>query len=316
MNWQLRVLVTLVSSFTWMAASGCLAQSTTAARLAGEIQNAELMVQQPSSQNDGTAWWKLGMLYQNAARYRDAERCYAHATSLLRHGDSRTLADALDSMGTVYVETGDYAKAAPLENQALAMREAGNDSIGVGRSWMHLAMLSLGEKDASSAARYTQMAVQRLVHREAQDGSAGTPEEQMTALIGLALARCAQGTFQGAIDPLKRAHRLALEDKDAGDFPAGYTDFLLGYAEWRESDNRQAAQLMKKGTAGIEAELGWGHPTYISVMTQYETFLEQAGQFTEAAAVKTKLAQVEASQRPAQQVAIRTNAAAPIPASH
>jgi tetratricopeptide (TPR) repeat protein len=313
MNWQLRVLVTLVSSFTWMAASGCLAQSTTAARLAGEIQNAELMVQQPSSQNDGTAWWKLGMLYQNAARYRDAERCYAHATSLLRHGDSRTLADALDSMGTMYVETGDYAKAAPLENQALAMREAGNDSIGVGRSWMHLAMLSLGEKDASSAARYTQMAVQRLVHREAQDGSAGTPEEQMTALIGLALARCAQGTFQGAIDPLKRAHRLALEDKDAGDFPAGYTDFLLGYAEWRESDNRQAAQLMKKGTAGIEAELGWGHPTYISVMTQYETFLEQAGQFTEAAAVRTRLAQIQVPERSGQQAA--STAKAPIPAS-
>ena len=308
MNWQSRVLVTLLGSFTWMAASGCPAQSTTAARLAGEIQNAELTVQQPSSQNDGTAWWKLGMLYQDAARYRDAERCYTRAIAMLQKGDSTTLANALDSMGTMYVETGNYAKAAPLENEALTMREAGNDSIGVGRSWMHLAMLSLGEKDASSAARYAQMAVQRLVRRGAQEGNAGTPEEQMTALIGLALARCGQGTFQGAIDPLKRAHRLALEDKGAGDFPAGYTDFLLGYAEWRSGDDRQAAQLMKKGAAGIEAELGWGHPTYISVMTQYETFLEQAGQFTEAAAVRTRLAQIQASQRSGQQVASTANA--------
>lgn len=272
-----------------------MAQSTMADRLAREIRVAEMTVQQPSAQNDGTAWWKLGTLYQDAARYGDAERCYARAVGLLQHGDPTWLANALDSMGTMYVETGDYAKAEPLEKQALAMREAGGDSMGEGRSWMHLAMLSLGEQDPSSAVRYGQMAVLRLVPRGKRGGDAGTPEEQMAALIDLALARCAERDCREAIDSLKRAHRLAVHNHGASDFEGAYTEFLLGYAEWKSGNDREAARRMKSGAAGLETQLTWGHPTFIALMTQYGIFLEQAGQLQEAAAVRAKLARLEAS---------------------
>ncbi|HEX4311181.1 MAG TPA: tetratricopeptide repeat protein [Acidobacteriaceae bacterium] len=316
MNWQSRVLVTLVGGIPWMAASGCGAQNTTAARLAGEIDRAERMMQQPSSQNDGAAWWKLGMLYQDAARFGDAERCYVRATALLQLGDPALRANALDSMGTMYVEMGENAKAEPLEKQALALREAGGDSIGEGRSWMHLAMLSLGEQDSSSAVRYAQMAVERLEPSKAHGAGAASPEERMTALIDLALARCAHDGCRGAIEPLKRAHRLATENPDASGFTTGYTEFLLGYAEWKSGHGDQAGRLMKSGIVGIEGQLGWGHPTYISVMTQYESYLEQAGEFTEASAVRTKLSRAEAAQHLKHQVASGTNATIPPSASH
>ena len=47
----------------------------------------------------------------------------------------------------------------------------------------------------------------------------------------------------------------------------------------------------------MEDDLGWGHPTYISALKQYETFLQQIGHNAEAAEVKAKVTQVEASHR-------------------
>jgi hypothetical protein len=67
----------------------------------------------------------------------------------------------------------------------------------------------------------------------------------------------------------------------------------MGYAEWKSGNHDRAEKLMKSGTMSIEAQLGWGHPTYIAAMTQYESFLEEAGQFTAAAEVRTKLARIQ-----------------------
>lgn len=288
LRWRVFAIVLGIAA---LAGTPCWPQGTRVARLADDIHDAELRLREPSMQNDGAAWWKLAMLYQDAARYADAERCYSRAVALLKDGDRQALANAMDSMGTMYVETGAYAQAEPLEKQALAMRESADDSIGVGRSWMHLAMLSLGEHDAPSAAKYAKMATQRLVYT----GSSATPEEQMTSLIDLVLALCAEGRCQAAIAPLKEAHRLALANYGAGEFPAGYTDFLMGYTEWKSGNKDRAEQLMKSGTASIEAQLGWGHPTYIAVMTQYESFLEESGHFNAAAEVRSKLARIQTS---------------------
>ena len=61
---------------------------------------------------------------------------------------------------------------------------------------------------------------------------------------------------------------------------------------------------MKTGRAAIEAQLGWGHPTYIAAMTQYEDFLEECGQLSEAAEVRAQLARVRASVAPSGELAL------------
>ena len=276
------------------------AQNTTTTALDSEIHDYERFVRNQVVQQNGAVWWHLAMLYQDAARYEDAEHAYSTALQLLKSGDRKTLAKAMDEMGTMYVETGSYAKAEPLERQALAMREADKDSVAVGRSWMHLAMLSLGKHEIAEAATYAELAADRLVpERTGHPAEKGaTPEEKMTALIYLSLARCAQGVCAAALPDLKLARSMAHTSYGPGDFPAAFTDFLTGYAYWKSGDNSSAAELMKNGTAGMEAQLGWGHPTYISSMKEYEVFLEQTHRPSEAAAVRAKLARVQASRKP------------------
>lgn len=273
------------------------AQPVPPSAIAVQIRELELQVKKQSGQGNGETLWKLAMLYQDAARYEDAEHAYEKAIELLRTGNRTTLANAEDCMGTMYVETGRYAQAEPLEREALAIRNAENDSVGLGRSWMHLAMLSMGKHELADSAKYAELATERLVPerrgRPAQDGA--TPEEKMTALTYLALARCAQGACAAALPELKRALDLAQTSYKADSFPVAYLDFLLGYAYWKSGDDRMAADLMKSGAAGIEAQLGWGHPTYISLMTQYQAFLAQTGRSAEAAEVRAKIAHLRAS---------------------
>src|SRR5271156_1030956 len=291
-----RILVALVLGLT-LANGPLWAQNTASTALDREIHKYQLLVQDQVVQQNGAVWWHLAMLYQDAARYGDAEHAYAKALELLETGDRTTLANAMDEMGTMYVETGRYAKAEPLEREALAMREAGNDSVGVGRSWMHLTMLSLGRHNLANAANYAELAADRLVPERTGHAAekAATPEEKMTALIYLSLVRCAQRDCAQAIPELRAASGIAQASYGAGGLPVAFTDFLLGYAYWKSGDTRSAAELMKSGTAGLEAQVGWGHPTYIAAMTQYEAFLKQTGRNTEAAEVKAKIARVQAS---------------------
>lgn len=296
-----RFLVALVFDLA-LASGPAWPQNTTATALDGEIQKYERFMQDQVVQQNGAVWWHLAMLYQDAARYQEAEHAYSKALELLKTGDRITLANAMDEMGTMYVETGRYAQAEPLEQEALAMREAQKDPVAVGRSWMHLAMLSLSRRDLADAANYAEMAAERLVPERAGHPAekAATPEEKMTVLIYLSLVRCAQGVCVRAIPELKEAGQLARTSYGPQDFPVAFADFLLGYAYWKTGDSSSAAELMRSGTAGMDRQLGWGHPTYICAMTQYEAFLRQTRRNAEAAEVRAKIARVQASRRPAE----------------
>lgn len=268
------------------------AQQTLPAPLEQQLQAAEAQVTQACGQNDGAAWWRLAMLEQDAARYRDAERSYLRAIALLEPGDQATLANALDSAGTMYVETGDYSRGESLEQRALDLRQAQHDALGEGRSWMHLAMLSLGRHDTAAAARYAELAKQRMI--DSPTSLEASPEEKMTTLINLSLALCADSRCARALAPLQQAHRLAQADHGAaGAMPIGWIDFLLGYVHWHLGDTAQAARLMKSGLAGMESQLGFGHPTYIAALNEYRAFLEQIGDLGGAAALRARLARLQ-----------------------
>ena len=254
------------------------------------IHQQEILLEQPAAHADAAAWWTLARLDQDAARYADAEHAWTHALSLVNSNDRATRANLLDGLGTVYVETGDFTRAEPLENEALALRESLHDSTGEGRSWMHLAMLALGRHDVATAAHNAQLAADRLLN-----STAATPQEQMTALITLSFVRCAQNLCSAAIPLLKKAHHIALTSSQAQSFPAAFTDFLLGYADWRDGNLHAAARLMKSGSAGMRTQLGSNHPTYISAMTQYAAFLDQTHHSAEAAAIRAELSQSPSS---------------------
>lgn len=273
-----------------LIAAGGAAQETESTA-PGEIHRYELLVQQPATKDKGMVWWKLAMLYQDAARYADAEHAYKQALRLLQSSGRTIQANLKDQMGTMYVETGRYAEAEQLEQNALALREAQQDALGIGLSWMHLAMLSLGKRQNAEGEMYAELAVERLIpdRSEKAGQNTATPEQKMTALIYLSLARCAARNCVDALAPLKRAMTIADASYPKQSFPVAYITFLEGYARWKRGDSHSAARLMKSGTEGMEVRLGWGHPTYISAMRQYEKLLMQSGHEAEAAEVKQKL---------------------------
>ena len=205
-------------------------QNAQAVSLANQIREDGLSVGNEPAQGNGEAWFKLARVYQDRARYGDAERAYRKAVDLLKAGDRMTLVNAMDCMGTMYVETGRYSEAEPLEREALAIREEQKDSVGIGRSRMHLAMLSLGKHQLVEAASEAELAVSILVPErtglEARNGAA--PEEKMTALIDLSLVRCAQGACAEALSHLQRARELARADYRAEKPPRRVYQFPPG----------------------------------------------------------------------------------------
>jgi tetratricopeptide (TPR) repeat protein len=244
--------------------------------------------------NSSGAWWKLAIFYQNSARFGDAERAYGKALELMRSGNPVALANVMDCMGTMYVQTGRFAEAEQLERKALAIRQDQKDSSGVGLSWMHLAMLSMGKHDIADAETYAELAVERLVSDRREN--VATEEQKMTALAYLALARCAARECSEAMAPLKKAMTIAEAGYARKSFPISYLQFLEGYVDWKRGDRRAAAKLMKIGTEGMEVQLGWGHPTLGLAMRQYEEFLVATKRTAEAMEVQEKLVRLAGTQ--------------------
>jgi tetratricopeptide (TPR) repeat protein len=280
-----------------------LSQHVTGASLTDEISACKESINAAHGHSDGESWLKLAMLYQDAAQYENAERAYSESIRLLEADDPIRLAYALDGMGTLYVEIGAYAKAEPLEQESLVIREERKDSVGAGRSWMHLAVLSLGEHELTEAASEAEQAVTLLVPEGAgiQAGGGGTPVEKTTALIDLSLVLCAQGKYAEALPHLRSALDLARSNYAAKSIPVGYLNFLIGYASWKSGENRCAGKLMKNGLSDMYAEVGWGHPTYVSALMQYETFLQEKGKNVGASRIDEEIWRAKSARRQEEQ---------------
>jgi tetratricopeptide (TPR) repeat protein len=265
--------------------------------LAVQLREQEKTLETDPGKSNGEAWLELAILRQDAAQYSDAERAYDKAIALLNSGDRATLADALDSKGTMYVECGQFSKAEPLERRALQIREDRKDVRGIGLSHMHLAVLLLGEHQRASAEEDAQIAVNILVpeREETAVKVVATPEEKMTALIDLSLARCAREGCATAIPDLTGALGLAHANYPENSIPVGFLNFLLGFALWRSGDSNAAEGMMRKGIQELDTQLGWGHPTYIQVLREYRIFLDRTGHTAEAKDIAARIGKIERS---------------------
>jgi tetratricopeptide (TPR) repeat protein len=289
---RLSIGVALVLGFTSVAIS---AQDRGMNPLAEQIREQEMATGRAPGNRDGKVWLKLAILRQNAARYRDSEQAYRRAIALLKSGERARLADAMDRMGTMYAECGEFSRAERLERKALNIRELENDVSGMGISHTHLSVLLLGKREFSSAEAEAEAAVRLLIPEQTRPvpPATATPDDQMSALIDLALARCARGDCRSAVPQLRCALSIAHANYSDNSIPVGFADFLLGYALWKSGDNRSAGKLMRNGTQELSTQLGWGHPIYVRAMRQYGMFLTQAGHTSEAEEIRARIAKFE-----------------------
>lgn len=256
-----------------------------------QIQKSEAAVRSSQGRSDGIAWLRLAILYQDAARYDDAERAFRRAKDLLKTGDRARYADALDRMGAMYVERGKFVKANSLEQKALKIRQEQNDAVGMGRSFMHLSLLAYGKHDPRLAETDAEMAVSLLDPERPSGGATegATQEEKMSALIDLALIRCALDDCGAARHDLEKALRLAEANYETNSLPVGFVTFLVGYSYTKTGDVRSGLALMSTGIEEMKSQMGWGHPTYVAALREYRTVLVREGRKDEADEVEERI---------------------------
>jgi len=80
----------------------------------------------------------------------------------------------------------------------------------------------------------------------------------------------------------------------AKDLPVGLGEYLLGYACWKAGAMSEAGERMQQGIANMNAQLGWGHPTYLGALTHYAEFLRADHQKEAANDVERRIRQAEA----------------------
>ena len=288
--WRQVLILLFASSFAHASA-----QDRGVDPLPQQIHQLEVITSRSPGVKDGEAWLKLARLRQDAARYRDAEQAYRKAIALLKSRRPILLAEAMDDMGTLYAECGEYAKASRLERKALAIREQEDDVPGIGRSHTHLALLLLAKNDLASADGEAQVAVTVLGRETARSSfqPSPSPEDRMSALVSLSLIRCAMGDCPSAIPQLKIAIGIANRNYAESSIPVGFLTFLLGYALWKSGDVPTAEEYLSTGTRELSTQLSWGHPMYVRAMQQYAEFLAQTGKAREAQEVRAKISRFE-----------------------
>jgi tetratricopeptide (TPR) repeat protein len=246
----------------------------------------------------GRIWTRLGMLYQDAGtlyqdatRYQEAENAFERAIRLLSLPpvSKSDLSAAIDDVGTLYLERGHVGDAEQAEMKALRLREELGDQHQLALSWYHLAILNMRKHRAERAHSFAGQAVSEL-----SSDSNATPEDRIGALFVLSQSLCLSHNYLRAIETLQNALHLVRTFYGPKDFPAGLGTFLLGYAYWKAGDRSSAGEFMREGSEVIGQQLGWEHPAYLSVMTQYARFLRQTHQRSAARQVEEQVKQTRA----------------------
>jgi tetratricopeptide (TPR) repeat protein len=234
----------------------------------------------------GHIWLRLATLYQDAGMYGQSERAYEHAMRLLTIApvSKPDLATAIDSLGTLYMETGNVKEAEHAESKALRIREESNLESDLPRSWYHLATLYLREHRSGAARQFAERAANAFFA-----DSNSVPEDKIGSLLVLGSSLCQTRKYSEAITRLESASRMATETYGPDTFPAGFSAFLLGYTYWKNGNLSSAEGLMQRGTETMGKELGWEHPAYLAVMARYARFLHEEHRQDEARSIEKQL---------------------------
>lgn len=247
-----------------------------------------------SSVQAGRIWSRLAILYQDVGKYSDSQIAYDHAMRLLTMEpvSQPDLADVIDNLGTLYMETGNVKKAERAELKALKIRETAELKSELPKSWYHLATLYLREHHATRSGEMARFAVNAF----SQDKDA-VPEDKIGSLFVLASSDCQSHRYAEAISQLQTALQLTIQTYGSEHYPTGMNMFLLGYAHWKNGDLISAHEFMERGYDILGMEMSW-HPAYLYFMEQYAHFLHDEHRRKEAQdieqAIKEKRAQLKA----------------------
>jgi tetratricopeptide (TPR) repeat protein len=226
----------------------------------------------------------MGGLYEDAGAYPQAEAIYQSAVDLVRKDHPQSLAVALGQLAGLHMMMGENRKSEKESLEALALWQQVGDARGVAFTQLDLANVEIKEHKPAKAVDDAQKALAVVGNDPAVLASDRIAVRQT---LGYALSedqRCGE-----AMPVLKDA--LQLDKSDFGDdsLPAGIGYYMLGHAAWNCGQPADAAAWMQRGIDRMKRDLGWGHPVFITAMTDYAKFLRERGQKEEAASAEREI---------------------------
>ncbi|GGA63696.1 hypothetical protein GCM10011507_14110 [Edaphobacter acidisoli] len=235
-------------------------------------------------------YWQLGMSYEDAGEIGRADATLQHAEALFRQSDSKggELAEALDSLAVLDGATGRVPDAMKEELEALQLRQKLGNRLLMARSWNTLGALALKQKKFDQARAFSQKAAD-----EFEGNKDATLNDKLAARYGLGMALCGQKDYTTAVSVLKNAVTDARSMPSVEPIPIGIGEFLLGYAYWHSGDATDAGIEMKTGVNTLNAQLGWGAPSYVQVLKIYAKYLHLTRNVEEANEVDRRIQQAD-----------------------
>jgi tetratricopeptide (TPR) repeat protein len=220
----------------------------------------------------GKIYGQLGLIYQDVGQWARAEDALKRAVLLLRRDETskKELVTAIGDLGNLHVVMGKLRDSEKEDQEALRLAEELGDKVAIAQSWDNLAALALAQHKYERARDFAQKAAAEFVANERSE-----PFDVISARYTLALADCHLGDYGHAIPLLTDAVDEAKTKMQARDLPAGFGEFLLGYALWKSGDTSAARAHLEEGIAVVKEQLGWGHPVYLRMLGHYAQYLRE-----------------------------------------
>jgi len=225
----------------------------------------------------GRLWAHLGSDYQDEADIQLSEEAYTHALALLRTAPSAQVdyATALDSLGSLYLETDRMKESEDCSRKGLAVREAIGDQLGAAKVRSQLAIVLVNRHNFREAEQQTLAALQVMRDQQYPNASdiAGT-------LLSLSYARCLQDRCtEGLIDASQAMTivRTALpsDSLQAGAaWLSGATWLALGFAQWKTGANADAESSMSESVRIFRSQTSLPDGVLRGALVQYSDYLK------------------------------------------
>jgi tetratricopeptide (TPR) repeat protein len=164
-----------------------------------------LSSQSPSLEAAGIAWNIRGVALENLGDWEGARRSYETAVAMLRARPDqiRQYASALDNLGSLKADMGQWQESRSLRFRAWHLYRSIDDHAGAARASVNLAFVALGQGDRKHAGKF-------LAEARSEESLVSDPDPSDLAALSAvqALASIRNGHLNEALDAINRAVEL------------------------------------------------------------------------------------------------------------
>jgi len=288
--------------FVVCTAFGCIApaQMSQAAierveMLHSQIKSAE--GQHAADAQLGALWLRLANVYEDQLQFAEAEGAFARSLRLLRtSGPQAAYADALDGMGSLYLDTGRLSEAGNYVKKSLALFESLGNRAATARLHETMALvLIFGHKFRESEMESAESI------REGEAEARADKRELTAAYLTHGYAICYLGRCSAALEDTNRAMTISQAAFPANSMEMAGAWLARGFEFWKSGSPDEGARAMQQALKLVRSRTDLPRTLFVSeqlgVMREYDELLKATHRKPEAVQIESEIARLESEQR-------------------